>query len=127
MRAPNRVRVMYWCRRTSGWGADVGAERAARGTVPQRGLVGALAVVGAWALVAATAWVPPAATAEPRPFTQFGIGGTAVLRTTSDAARRATAWTAVDDVGAWWIRVDVQWDKSNGSAASTTGPSSTAS
>ena len=74
------------------------------------GLVGALAVVGAWALVAATAWAPPAATAEPRPFTQFGIGGTAVLRTTSDAARRATAWTAVDDVGASWIRVDVQWD-----------------
>jgi polysaccharide biosynthesis protein PslG len=74
------------------------------------GLVGALAVVGTWALVAATAWAPPAATAEPRPFTQFGIAGTAVLRTTSDPARRARAYTALADVGASWIRVDVQWD-----------------
>ena len=87
--------------------AVLGTEQASSRRRAAGGLVGSLAVVGAWALVAATAWAPPAATAEPRPFTQFGIGpARRVLRTTSDRGPAGAAYAAVDGRGRL---VDLAW------------------
>ena len=71
-----------------------------------------VAVAAVAAVLTCTAWAggpAPGAAALAAP-PQFGVSGTSVLRLSSHPEERDEAFRVVRDLGAGWLRVDVQWD-----------------